>query len=90
MKTPAFSCKKVINCYLKLLFNFCFDKCVCGLSHKKQQGPDKECLHVLNHDYTIWRMLVLILYYLVSYEKVDETQLFVSSSSALQINCFNL
>jgi hypothetical protein len=82
----------VINCYLNLLFNFCFHKCVCGLSYKKRSNRSerKEYLRVMSHDFTIWKMLVLVLYYLVSYEEVDETLLFVTSCSRLQINCLNL
>ena len=38
----------------------------------------------------IWRMLVLVLYYLVSYEVVDEALSFVTSSGTLQIKCLNL
>jgi len=92
MNTPAFSLKKVINCYLKLLFNFCFNVCVCGLSCEKRSnsGERKESLHVMSHDCTIWRMLVLMLYYLVFYEEGEGILLFVSSSSTLRINCFNL
>jgi hypothetical protein len=88
MKAPTFICKKVINCYLKLLFNFCFNKCVCGLSYKKRSNRDerKVFLYVVSHGFTIRRMLILVLYYLVSYEETDKTLSFVSISRTLKFN----
>lgn len=68
--------RKMINCYFKIILTFCFNKRACWLSCKKSNRREwKECLHVM--------MLVLILYYFICYEEVDEMLLFLSGSSTL-------